>query len=254
MVCQLRPLVYSLGLNNLPRICLTPRKSRLKNLWRNKQGNCLCKMAGAGIRSFAKFRSQMPRIATTGIASWQTALKWTAECQPPLANILGKIWPRNATDRTVPLLNFPRNATSRATVLSPWHSAVHIWARNLAKDWTPAPAILHQEPPCLLRHKFLTRDFPGVSPIHGELSLHSISWHYPFKNVDLVSSSIWENMKNADLFVTGRHARCRHRICWECWPNVVIHLRGCGQCWPVQPLLTNSAPAHLNKCNIWVSC
>jgi hypothetical protein len=45
-------------------------------------------MAGAGIRSFAKFRGQMPRIATTGIASWQTALKWTAECQPPLANIL----------------------------------------------------------------------------------------------------------------------------------------------------------------------
>jgi hypothetical protein len=43
-------------------------------------------MAGAGIRSFAKFRS--PRIATTGITSWQTTLKWTAECQPPLANIL----------------------------------------------------------------------------------------------------------------------------------------------------------------------
>jgi hypothetical protein len=37
-------------------------------------------MAGAGIRSFAKFHSQMPRIATTGITSWQIALKWTAEC------------------------------------------------------------------------------------------------------------------------------------------------------------------------------
>jgi hypothetical protein len=49
-------------------------------------------MAGAGNRSFAKFRGQMPQIATTGIASWQTALKWTAECQPPLAHIL-----RNAT-------------------------------------------------------------------------------------------------------------------------------------------------------------
>jgi hypothetical protein len=31
-------------------------------------------MAGAGIRSFAKFRGQMPRNATTGITSWQTAL------------------------------------------------------------------------------------------------------------------------------------------------------------------------------------
>jgi hypothetical protein len=40
-------------------------------------------MAGAGIRLFAKFRGQMPRIATTGITSWQTALKWTADCQVP---------------------------------------------------------------------------------------------------------------------------------------------------------------------------
>jgi hypothetical protein len=40
-------------------------------------------MAGAGIRSFAKFRCQMLRIATTGITSWQTALKWTADCQVP---------------------------------------------------------------------------------------------------------------------------------------------------------------------------
>jgi hypothetical protein len=83
MVCQLTPLVYSLGLNNPPRIYLTPRKSRVKNLWRNKQGNCRCKMAGAGIGSFAKFRGQMPRIATILITSWQTALKWTADCQVP---------------------------------------------------------------------------------------------------------------------------------------------------------------------------
>jgi hypothetical protein len=40
-------------------------------------------MAGAGIRSFAKLRGQMPRIVTTGITSWQTALKWTADCQVP---------------------------------------------------------------------------------------------------------------------------------------------------------------------------
>jgi hypothetical protein len=32
MVCQLRLLVYSLGLNNPPRICLTPWKSLVKNL------------------------------------------------------------------------------------------------------------------------------------------------------------------------------------------------------------------------------
>jgi hypothetical protein len=40
-------------------------------------------MAGTRIRSFAKLRSQIPRIATTGITPWQTALKWTADCQAP---------------------------------------------------------------------------------------------------------------------------------------------------------------------------
>jgi hypothetical protein len=92
MVCQLRPLVYSLGLNNPPRICLTPRKLRVKNLWRNKQGNCRCKMAGARIRSFTKFCGQMPQIATTGITSWQTALKWTADCQVPRSGCCGQVY------------------------------------------------------------------------------------------------------------------------------------------------------------------
>jgi hypothetical protein len=50
-------------------------------------------MAGAGIRSFAKFRRQMPRIATTGITSWQTALKWTADCQFPRSGCRGQVKP-----------------------------------------------------------------------------------------------------------------------------------------------------------------
>jgi hypothetical protein len=33
-------------------------------------------MAGAGIRSFAKFRGQIPRFAKAGITPWQTALKF----------------------------------------------------------------------------------------------------------------------------------------------------------------------------------
>jgi hypothetical protein len=51
----------------------------------NKQGYCRCKRAGYGICLFAKLRSQMPHIATTGITPWQTALKWTADCQAPLS-------------------------------------------------------------------------------------------------------------------------------------------------------------------------
>jgi hypothetical protein len=46
-------------------------------------------------------------------------------------------------------------------------------ARNVATDWNPAPVILHRQFPCLLRHKFLTRDFPGLRqiPVCGRLSL-----------------------------------------------------------------------------------
>jgi hypothetical protein len=50
-------------------------------------------MASAGIRSFAKFCGQMPRIATTGITSWQTALKWTADCQVPRSGCRGQVKP-----------------------------------------------------------------------------------------------------------------------------------------------------------------
>jgi hypothetical protein len=50
-------------------------------------------MAGAGIWSLAKFRGQMLRIATTGITSWQTALKWTADCQVPRSGCRGQVKP-----------------------------------------------------------------------------------------------------------------------------------------------------------------
>jgi hypothetical protein len=50
-------------------------------------------MTGAGIWSFAKFRGQMPRIATTGITSLQTALKWTADWQVPRSCCRGKVKP-----------------------------------------------------------------------------------------------------------------------------------------------------------------
>jgi hypothetical protein len=53
-------------------------------------------MAGTGIRSFAKLRGQMPRIATTGIAPWQTVFKRTADCQVPSSgcqDTCGKVKP-----------------------------------------------------------------------------------------------------------------------------------------------------------------
>jgi hypothetical protein len=165
MVCQLRPLVYSLVLNIPPCICLTPRKSRVKNLWHNKQWNCRCKMVGAGIRSFAKFRSHMPRIATTGITSWQTALKWTADYQVPRSGCRGQVKPVAIRSQIrTSVCGKPRNGYSilgnpRSKRRGLPQSTVHIWGRNLARDWIPAPAILNRESPCLKRHVFLPHDF-----------------------------------------------------------------------------------------------
>jgi hypothetical protein len=50
-------------------------------------------MAVTGIRSFAKFRGQMPQIATTGITSVQTALKWTADCHVPCSGCRAQVKP-----------------------------------------------------------------------------------------------------------------------------------------------------------------
>jgi hypothetical protein len=50
-------------------------------------------MVGDGIWSFAKFHGQMPQIATTGITSWQTALKWTVDCQVPHSGCSGQVKP-----------------------------------------------------------------------------------------------------------------------------------------------------------------
>jgi hypothetical protein len=47
-------------------------------------------MAGAGIPPFAKFRGQMPRIATTGITSWQTAVK--AKFRAQVAAVKSSLW------------------------------------------------------------------------------------------------------------------------------------------------------------------
>jgi hypothetical protein len=117
-------------------------------------------MAGAGIQSLAKFRAQMcaadcgNRITVARIAT-DISLNLRADCH--------------------------RLDLTAAT-----------WVRNLANDRIPAPAIIHRQFPCLLRHKFLTRDFLAVRQIRGGLfrpklytnglSWQTISLYYPFKN------------------------------------------------------------------------
>jgi hypothetical protein len=88
IVCQQRPLVFSLGLNNTPSISFKLVKSRIKNIRCFKQEASRCKMAGAGFHSIAKLRAPMPRFATIRITAWQSALNCTADCQPLLSGLI----------------------------------------------------------------------------------------------------------------------------------------------------------------------
>jgi hypothetical protein len=64
MVCQLWPLVVSLGVNNPPRIGFTLVKSR-KNIRRREHRDCRCKIAGTGLHSVVGNALKcVPRIAT----------------------------------------------------------------------------------------------------------------------------------------------------------------------------------------------
>jgi hypothetical protein len=59
MVCQQRPMMYSLGLNIALCIRFTLVKSRFKYKRHFKQAVCRCKIAGAGFHSIAKLRAQI---------------------------------------------------------------------------------------------------------------------------------------------------------------------------------------------------
>jgi hypothetical protein len=202
MVCQLRPQMYSLGLNNTPRISF-----KLKNIRPFKQGASWCKMAGAGFQCIAKLRALTPRIATIRITAWQWALNHTADCQLLL---WGLIW----TLRTVQTCGNPLSNVDSCL----WHSAVrpfslwqsaeirhfhcgktprsantglNIWAQSLAMEWNLAPAILHWETARLkcciyLKHNFISLKLIRRAMFRPKLytnglSWHTILWYYTFK-------------------------------------------------------------------------
>jgi hypothetical protein len=168
MVCQLRPLVYSLGLNNPPRICLTPRKLCVKNLWHIRN-------------NFLANRSQVD----CGLPSSALRLLWSSQaCGNPLSNSYFCLW------QSARRLFYSCNPRSKRRGLP--QSAAHIWARNLARDWIPTPAMLHRESPCLKPHIFLPRDFYCIKYLRGRLfrpklntsglSWYTFSWHYTFND------------------------------------------------------------------------
>jgi hypothetical protein len=121
-----------------PRICLTPGKSCVKNLWRKKQGNNRrYKMAGTSFLSVLANRAQIPllRFATTGITPWQSALK----CRLLTVAIHDAIIFFVAIRSTIFFLYGNTRPKYRGVA---W-SAVYIWARFATTDSNPVPTILH---------------------------------------------------------------------------------------------------------------
>jgi hypothetical protein len=80
-------------------------------------------MAGSGIRSFAKLRSQMPQIATTGKTPWQTVLQ--ALRLPEIPAVRSGLWQSalklillSVAIRSCSIRGNPRIATIRCICLS----------------------------------------------------------------------------------------------------------------------------------------
>jgi hypothetical protein len=156
-------------------------------------------MAGAGIQPLAKFSAQictedcgnpqrlergLPRIEYPSRGLPQTKV-WICE-----RIATGLTWPRQPERGTWQYVVQLRAVCQEVIPVVAIHG---IWPRNLANDRTPAPAILHRQFPCLLRHKFLMRDFLGVGQIRGGLfrpklytnglSWQTVSWYYPFNGI-----------------------------------------------------------------------
>jgi hypothetical protein len=111
---QLRPLVFSLGLNNPPRRYFIPLKSCGKKRWRFKQGDSWCKMAGAGIQSLAKLRPQMcatNKITVARIATVKS-LNLRADCHRPdltVCTVFLATWARSLAIRSPLESRLPRS-------------------------------------------------------------------------------------------------------------------------------------------------
>jgi hypothetical protein len=140
--------MYSLGLNNPPRIGFTLLKSRIKTKRRREQGVCRCKMAGTGFHSCGKPRSNVYH-----------GLRQTAVFRPLIAK--KKIFVlRIATAKILYLRADCQGVISVVANRGTFESGLSRGYSCLGK-----PRYF----PSLLCYKFLPRDSPGVRPLRGEL-------------------------------------------------------------------------------------
>jgi hypothetical protein len=154
--------------------------SLVKSIGATKRGTQGLNWLGLDFTLLLNSRTLIPQIATTIITPWQTAFQCTADCQLPLWGLIQTMWRVQACGN---LLSNSDSWFWQSAVwpFSTWQSAelklrsantgLKIWARSLAIEWNPTPAIFYQETACLKHRIFLTSDFTSVKriPICGAM-------------------------------------------------------------------------------------
>jgi hypothetical protein len=130
----------------------------------------------------AKNKITVARIAT------DRSMNFGADCHR--LDLTAATWAQNLALRSPLESGLPR---SYSCCGNPWHLT--------ANDRIPAPAILHRQFPCLLCHKFLTRNFLSVRQIRSGLfrpklytnglSWQTILWYYPFNQFNIYRKIIF---------------------------------------------------------------
>jgi hypothetical protein len=145
--------------------CQVPRSNVCHGLWQS-----------AAFRTrIAKNRKTVMQIAT------ERSMNLRTDCHR--LDLSAATWARNLAIRSPLESGLPRSYSCCGNLR-------HLTAEH-SKWPNSSTAILHQQFPCLLCHKFLMRDFLGVRKIPSGLlrpklytnglSWQTISWYYPFK-------------------------------------------------------------------------
>jgi hypothetical protein len=173
ILCQLRPLVYRIGLNSAPRSRFTLLKSRVKCLRRFIQrvskwnGGWILLCCSVRSNSMIRHNNNSPLAVSSqmhcglptpalrpnmnhGPGLWLSAFKFSFLTLAISYQLFYDFLIRGDY------------AWSAMTALK-----IGVW--DLATEWNSVTAILYRESPCLKRSKLLTRDFKSIKRVRGAL-------------------------------------------------------------------------------------